>query len=125
MCLRKALQIRVQMKLTHRACKSFSMKKSEGVDASDSYNKEYHRIKDIDEATAIELLEDLDWPFIAHLLFCQTQPDLIKIVGAKPKRSAIDCQIHWEGVESVNMGEWKEDELKMLKTIATRYRGFR
>jgi len=124
MCLKKALQLRIQMKLTHRACNLFSMKKLEGVDASDSYCKENNRIRSIDETTAIGLLEDSDWPYIANLLFIQTQPDRVKVVGAIPKRSAMDCQIYWENVATVNRGKWSEEELNRLKEIATRYNSF-
>jgi len=124
MCLKKALQLRIQMKLTHRACNLFSMRKLEGVDASESYCEENNRIKSIDETTAIGLLEDSDWPYIATLLFCQTQPEQSKVVGAKPKRSAIDCQIYWENVETVNRGKWNEEELNRLKEITTRHNGF-
>jgi len=123
-CLRKALQLRVQMKLTQQACDFFSEKKAAGVDASDSYCEEYKRIQNIDEKTTRGLLEDADWPFIAHLLFCQTEPDRIKIVGARPKRSALECQIYWEGIETANTGEWSDHELNRLKQIVRNNKGF-
>merc|ERR1719228_2105493 len=112
------------MKLTQQACDFFSKMKSEGVDASDGYEKDYKRIRNIDEKTTIELLEDSDWPFVAHLLFCEAEPERVKIVGATPKRSALECQIYWEGIETVNTGEWREVELNRLREIADRYKGF-
>jgi len=124
MCLKKAMLLRVQMKLNQRACNLFSMKKLEGVDASESYCEENNRIKKIDEMTAFGLVEESDWPFIASLLFCQTQPELVKVIGAKPKRSAMDCQIYWENVGTVYRGKWSEEELKRLKEVATKYKGF-
>jgi len=47
-----------------------------------------------------------------------------RVIGAKPKRSATDCQIQWEGIEMVNTEEWNEEELKQLKAIATRHHCF-
>jgi len=123
-CLRKALQLRIQMKLTQQACDFFSEKKAEGVDVSDSYCEEYKRIQNIDEKTTTELLEEADWPYIANLLFCQTEPDRVKIVGARPKRSALDCQIYWKGIETANTGEWREEELDRLKQIVRHNKGF-
>jgi len=123
-CLRKALQLRIQMKLTQQACDFFSEKKAEGVDASDRYCEEFKRIQNIDEKTTMGSLEDADWPFIAHLLFCQTEPDRIKKVGARPKRSALECQIYWEGIETANTGEWREEELNRLKQIVRDNKGF-
>jgi len=123
-CLAKALQLRIQMKLTQKACDNFTRRKAEGEDASDRYSKEYKRIKNIDQQTIRDTLQDSDWPFIAHLLFCQTEPDRAKIQGEQPKRSALDCQIYWEGIETSNLSEWTEDELRKLKIIAIKHQAF-
>jgi len=123
-CLKKALQLRVQMKLTQRACDNFSKLKEKGQAASDRYSREYKRIKNIDDETIQGSLEHSDWPFIAHLLFCQTEPDRSRIQGEQPKRAALDCQIFWDGIETSNRTEWNEVELARLYAIATKYKFF-
>jgi len=124
-CLSKALQLRIQMKLTQRACDNFTKMKAEGEDAaSDRYSKEYKRIKNIDQKTILNTLEDSDWPFIAHLLFCQTEPERARIQGEQPKRSALDCQIYWEGIETRYLSKWKEDELRKLQIIVVKNQAF-
>jgi len=123
-CLKKALQLRIQMKLTQLACDNFSRVKEEGEDASITYSKEYKRIKNIDERTIQGSLEDSDWPFIAHLLFCQTEPERARVQGEMPKRAALDCQIYWDGIETSNRTEWKEHELARLYAIARKYNFF-
>jgi len=58
------------------------------------------------------------------LLFCQTEPERARIKGEQPKRSALDCQIFWEGIETCRLSKWKEDELRKLKIIAVKNQAF-
>jgi len=59
-CLAKALQLRIQMKLTQKACDNFTQRKADGEEASDKYSKEYKRIKNIDQETIRNTLRDSD-----------------------------------------------------------------
>jgi len=128
-CLLKAIRLRAQLKLTHKACQAFEKENAtlpadKRWEAKQKYNREYKRIKTIDDKTAFAEIQPDDWKYISQLMFNQLEPERAKQHGATPRRSSIDCQIYWDGVENAFEGPWTDAELKKLQQAVAKHKGF-